>query len=193
MNGRSRAGERRFSSYRKAIRAVGVSSCCSCYVKFGMCIWDLMRIFMCSHLTFTGCSFQASQGFLGQACSHISQATGSQGTVPPLSGQRAPLPGLMEPRKSRMTPPWSLAPFCSSPDESTLCSGSPGTGIPFLSLSWLKYLQLLQSSSLNWAKICLFATSPHQGKHGPGDHVAHVPPSAPGQPLVLQELNWCKN
>ena len=63
MNGRSGAGERTFSYYRKAIRAVGVSSCCSCYVKFGMCIWDLMRIFMCSHLTFTDCSFQGSQVF----------------------------------------------------------------------------------------------------------------------------------
>lgn len=138
-----------FSSYRKAIRAVGVSSCCSCYVKFGMCIWDLMRIFMCSHLTFAGCSFQASQVFSGQVCSNLSQATGSKGIVPSLGDQRVPLPGLMGPQKSLMTPSWSLAPFCSIPDESTLCSRPPGSGIPFLSLSWLKYLQLLRSASLN--------------------------------------------
>lgn len=123
MNGISRAGERTFSQYRKAIRAVGVSSCCSAYVKFGMCIWDLMRIFMCSQLTFTDCSFPASQVLSGWIRSDASRGTGSKGAVPPLGSPPLRVHG---PPENKDDTPWSPAPRCHSLGKSTFCSRPPG-------------------------------------------------------------------
>lgn len=161
-----------------------------------MCIWDLMRIFMCSHLTFPDCSFQASQVLLGRGRSNTSRGTGSKGTAPPLGSRTAPLSGFMDPlsapeiKDDTHLEPGSLLQHLQQVHP--LLEASSGDGNSFIASFVVRISAIGAQFFLERSQTLPLGDIPESAQASSLGPCGHVALSVPGQPPVLRKGNGCR-